>query len=113
MKKMILIPLLFIMTSSLNVWAAPSKETTTTAKVGKAAPDFTLKGHDGKSYKLSDFKGKYVVLEWFNHECPYVKKHYDLKMSNMQNTQKVAIETAKKNKKELVWFTIVSSAPGK
>ncbi len=51
--------------------AAPSK-----AEVGKPAPDFSLKGIDGKPYKLSDFKGKIVVLEWINHECPVVNRCY-------------------------------------
>ena len=44
--------------------------------VGKMAPDFTLTGHDQKQYTLSNFKGKYVVLEWINFDCPFVQKHY-------------------------------------
>lgn len=82
-----------------------------TATLDHPAPDFELKGHDSKTYKLSDFKGKLVVLEWFNHECPYVKKHYDAKASNMQNTQKKISELAKKQDQETVWLTIISSAP--
>src|SRR5690606_35563599 len=74
-------------------------------KTGTPAPEFSLLGNDGKAYKLSDFKGKYVVLEWFNDECPYVKKHYSSK--NMQNLQKEFAD------KGVVWFTIASSAPGK
>ena len=69
------------------------------------APDFSLKGQDGKTYKLSDFKGKHVVLEWFNKECPYVKKHYGA--GNMQALQKEF------TKKGVVWLTIISSAKGK
>ncbi len=72
---------------------------------GSAAPDFSLPGHDGKTYKLSDLKGKFVVLEWFNNDCPYVKKHYD--GGNMQ-----ALQT-KYSAKNVVWLTINSSAPGK
>jgi peroxiredoxin len=82
---------------ALPAFAAP--------KVGEAAPDFTLKGVDGKDYKLSTYKGKTVVLEWFNNDCPYVKKHYDSK--NMQNLQK------EQTGKGVVWLTISSSAKGK
>jgi peroxiredoxin len=74
-------------------------------KVGEPAPDFTLSGADGKSYSLSGFKGKYVVLEWTNHDCPFVKKHYG--SGNMQAQQKELTG------KGAVWLSIVSSAPGK
>jgi len=74
-------------------------------KVGKIAPNFELKGHDGKTYELSDFKGKHVVLEWFNKDCPFVKKHYI--SNNMQTLQGEFTE------KGVVWLSIVSSAPGK
>lgn len=75
------------------------------AQVGQAAPAFTLKDVEGKSHSLSSFKGKYVVLEWTNHQCPYVVKHYA--SGNMQKLQKWAKE------KGVVWLTILSSAPGK
>jgi peroxiredoxin len=75
------------------------------AKVGEPAPDFTLSGADGKSHSLSAYKGKYVVLEWTNHECPFVKKHY--KSGNMQAQQKELTG------KGAVWLSIVSSAPRK
>jgi peroxiredoxin len=74
-------------------------------KVGEPAPDFTLPGSDGKTYALSAYKGKYVVLEWTNHECPFVKKHYQ--SGNMQSHQKELTG------KGVVWLSIVSSAPGK
>jgi Peroxiredoxin len=54
--------------------------------VGSAAPDFSLPDANGKTHSLSQYKGKYVVLEWFNPQCPFVKKHYG--SSNMQNLQK-------------------------
>ena len=69
------------------------------------APNFKLSGHDGKTYSLSQFKGKHVVLEWYNDDCPYVDKHYE--SSNMQNLQKEF------TKKGVVWLSIISSAPGK
>ncbi len=75
-------------------------------KTGEKAPDFNLKGNDGKDYKLSDLKGKVVVLEWFNEACPYVEKHYK-KTKNMQELQK------KYTDKGVVWFSVISSAPGK
>lgn len=49
------------------------------AEIGKPAPDFALKGVDGKEYKLADFLGKVVVLEWTNHECPVVGRYYSSK----------------------------------
>ena len=53
---------------------------------GKKAPAFTLLDQEGEKVKLSDFKGKYVVLEWNNPNCPFVMKHYD--SGNMQSLQK-------------------------
>ncbi|MGB4058163.1 MAG: thioredoxin family protein [Alphaproteobacteria bacterium] len=73
--------------------------------VGSPAPDFSATDIDGKPFKLSDHKGKIVVLEWSNHECPYVVKHYG--SGNMQKVQKAAME------KGVEWVTIVSSAPGR
>ena len=74
-------------------------------QTGQPAPDFTLTDSNGKSHKLSDFKGKFVVLEWLNHGCPFVKKHYG--SGNMQKLQKEFTG------KDVVWLSIVSSAPGK
>jgi peroxiredoxin len=74
-------------------------------KVGEVAPDFSLKGADGKSYSLKDFKGKIVVLEWFNKDCPYVKKHYSV--GNMQGLQKELTSEG------AVWLTLISSKKGK
>jgi len=72
--------------------------------VGTNAPDFSLPDVSGKTRQLSEFKGKYVVLEWFNPECPFVKKHYG--SENMQKLQKEF--TAK----GVAWLTIDSNAPG-
>ena len=69
--------------------------------VGQAAPDFTLKDTSGKAVKLSDFRGKHVVLEWTNPGCPYVGKHYD--SGNMPATQKEAVD------KGVVWLVINST----
>lgn len=76
-----------------------------TAKVGEKAPDFTLVDTEGVEHELSDYAGKYVVLEWVNYDCPFVKKHYE--SNNMQNLQR------KYTKKGVIWLTICSSAEGK
>jgi len=75
------------------------------AVVGQPAPAFTLTGTDGKPHSLADYKGKYVVLEWINHDCPFVKKHYG--SGNMQKLQKKYTEQG------VVWLSVNSSAPGK
>src|SRR5947207_2665864 len=72
--------------------------------VGAAAPDSRLPDASGKSHSLSEYKGKYVVLEWFNPECPFVKKHYG--SGNMQKLQ------GEFTGKGVVWLTIDSNAPG-
>ncbi len=76
------------------------------AVIGELAPEFSLSDTNGKSHALSDYRGKIVVLEWTNHECPYVKKHYGT--GNMQTLQEQA--TADEN---VIWLSIVSSAPGR
>lgn len=72
---------------------------------GEAAPDFTLTDTYGKTHSLAEFKGKTVILEWTNHECPFVKKHYE--SNNMQQLQK------KYTDKDVIWLSIISSAEGK
>jgi len=74
------------------------------AKVGKAAPAFTLTDANGKSHTLADFKGKTVVMEWTNADCPFVQKHYS---GNMQKQQAQATSS------DVVWLTVNSSASGK
>lgn len=73
-------------------------------EVGKPAPAFSVKDTNGKTVSLADLKGKTVVLEWSNHECPFVKKHYT--GNNMQALQK------KWTAQNVVWLTIVSSPAG-
>lgn len=75
-----------------------------TAKVGEPAPAFTLLDSSGKSRSLAEFAGKTVVLEWTNHGCPFVKKHYGAE--NMQAQQRAATADG------VVWLTVNSSAPG-
>jgi hypothetical protein len=72
--------------------------------VGAPAPDFTASDSNGKTHKLSEYRGKFVVLEWTNNGCPFTKKHYD--SGNMQALQK------QWTGKGVVWLTVLSSAPG-
>src|ERR1700724_341544 len=74
------------------------------APVGSAPPDFSIKDTKSQTHSLSQYKGKTVVLEWFNPECPFVKKHYG--SDNMQKLQKQFTD------KGVVWLTIDSSAEG-
>jgi peroxiredoxin len=74
------------------------------AKVGEAAPAFTSTTSAGRPMSLADHRGKIVILEWTNHECPYVRKHYET--GNMQGLQREATEQG------VIWLTVVSSAPG-
>jgi peroxiredoxin len=80
------------------------RRATAAATVGQPAPAFTLVSSAGPSVSLADQRGKIVVLEWTNHDCPYVRKHYETK--NMQALQKEATGQG------VVWLTIISSAPG-
>jgi peroxiredoxin len=79
----------------LNAWAA---------RVGQHAPDFVATDSNGKTHTLSEFAGKYVVLEWTNNGCPYTQKHYS--SGNMQNLQR------QWTSRGVVWLTVISSAPG-
>ncbi len=73
---------------------------------GDQVQDFTLMNQLDQKVKLSDYKGKFIILEWFNSGCPYVQKHY--KSQNMQTIQRLY-----QNNPNVVWLTIVSSAKGK
>lgn len=84
---------------------AAKEVATASVAIDQPAPDFALKDVNGKEHKLSDYKGKYVVLEWVNFDCPFVKKHYSA--GNMPRLQSSFI------KKDAIWLSICSSAPGK
>jgi len=88
--------------SSLAAFAALAADP---PKIGDPAPAFTAVDSEGKTRSLSEFKGRYVVLEWHNQSCPFVKKHYDT--GNMQRLQKELTD------KGVVWLSVISSAPGK
>ena len=74
------------------------------ARVGSPAPAFTGTDTHGQTHNLSDYRGKFVVLEWTNKDCPYTRKQYD--SGNMQSLQK------EWTAKGVVWLTILSSASG-
>ena len=74
-------------------------------EIGVEAPGFTAKDTNGEIHLLSEYKGNIVVLEWKNHRCPYVVKHYAT--NNMQNLQRDLVS------KGVVWLSVLSSAPGK
>ena len=82
---------------STPIFAAP--------KLGEAAPLFSGVGSNNEKVSLSEFRGKVIVLEWTNHGCPYVRRHY--KSGNMQKLQKRVSEMGG------VWLSVISSAPGK
>jgi peroxiredoxin len=83
-------------TLSVNAPAAP--------ETGAPAPDFTLTDLHGQKHSLAEFKGRTVVLEWVNPDCPFVRKHYE--SGNMPGLQKAATADG------LVWLSINSAAPG-
>jgi peroxiredoxin len=88
----------------LGVFVAAGVHSVAATRVGGPAPVFTATDNQGKTHTLSDYKGKFVVLEWHNEGCPYVKKHYG--SGNMQALQK------EWTGKGVVWLTVVSSGPG-
>lgn len=91
-----------LLAAALSVAAAPLLAK---VEVGQPAPSFSLTDSHGKTRTLEEFKGKTVVLEWTNAECPFVKKHYG--SNNMQAQQKEATAAG------VVWLSINSGAPGK
>jgi AhpC/TSA family protein len=99
MKRLLVIRIVVALTVALALecaWAA---------RVGDRAPDFTATDSNGKVHKLSEYAGKYVVLEWHNRGCPYTAKHYD--SGNMQRLQQ------EWTGRGVIWLTVISSAPGK
>lgn len=81
-----------------------NRNATADATVGEEAPAFKVMGADGKMHSLSDYEGKYVILEWLNYGCPYIQKHYN--GNNMQQLQE------KYTDQGVVWLSVISSAPG-
>jgi len=99
MKKMTFARIIIVLAALLalsTAWAA---------RVGEPAPDFTATDTNGQVHKLSQYAGKYVVLEWHNRGCPYTQKHYDT--GNMQRLQR------EWTARGVIWLTVISSAPGK
>src|SRR6478735_11301090 len=94
-----------LLVTTLACLAATALFAAESPKVGSPAPDFSLVDAKGKMHSVSENKGKFVVLEWFNPACPFVKKHY-----SSGNMQKLQEEFAGKG---VVWMSIDSSAPGK
>jgi peroxiredoxin len=90
---------------ALALAAALALECAWAARVGEPAPDFTATDSNGQVHKLSQYAGKYVVLEWTNRGCPYTLKHYN--SGNMQRLQR------EWTARGVVWLTVISSAPGK
>jgi len=84
--------------------ATPPAWAAAVAKVGDAAPGFNVSATTGQSVSLADQRGKLAILEWTNHDCPYVRKHYET--GNMQALQK---ETTAQG---VIWLTLISSSPG-
>lgn len=102
MRKLLSFPLFVLMVAfGLNSKIQPADG----PAIGKPAPDFTLTDTHGEKRSLSDYKGKFIVLEWINHDCPFVGKHYG--SGNMQKLQREYTE------KGVIWLSINSSAPGK
>lgn len=93
---------LWVAVFALVLCALPAKAD---VEVNQPAPDFTLTDSKGQEHALSDYKGKFVVLEWVNYECPFVIKHYG--SGNMQKLQKDLTS------QDVVWLSINSSAEGK
>jgi len=82
---------------SVSALAAP--------RIGQPAPDFSVVDSAGVEHSLADFAGKKVILEWTNHDCPFVVKHYSA--GNMQDQQRMA-----SNEHDAVWLSVISSRPG-
>ena len=94
-----------LLLSALTCLASTALFAADSPAVGSAAPDFSVSDSKGKTQSVSQYKGRHVVLEWFNPECPFVKKHYG--SGNMQKLQEEFTG------KGVVWLSIDSSAPGK
>lgn len=96
------LPKTLLLSLAVLLLAAPALAT---PEIGQPAPAFTLPAADGETHGLEDFRGQVVVLEWVNHDCPFVKKHYG--SGNMQALQE------KYTGEGVAWLSVNSSAPGK
>lgn len=105
MKRPLLILALLIPFAASGDIARAGRVSRVRARVDKMAPPFTLPDIEGSRVSLGDYRGQYVVLEWTNMDCPFVRKHYD--SGNMQALQE------KYTKKGVIWLRVCSSAPGK
>ena len=94
----------FLILLAASVEDRPAQAADSSARINAPAPDFAATDSYGKTRKLSEQKGKIVVLEWTNNGCPFVGKHYG--SGNMQSLQK------RYTTQGVVWLTVVSSAPG-
>jgi len=90
--------------TSLNFTTGSAGDDRSQARVGEAAPEFTLMDSHGNEHSLSDFRGQFVVLEWLNHECPFVRKFYSV--GEMQRLQQYYAD------QDVVWLSIISSREG-
>jgi hypothetical protein len=91
--------------ASLSLAFAASLTFAADPAINQPAPTFTAKAADGSTVDLASLKGKTVVLEWTNHQCPFVIKHYD-QSKNIPKLQKEATADG------VVWLQVISSAPG-
>ena len=90
--------------------ALTSAELSAAPKTGTPAPAFTAVDTRGASHSLEAYRGRWVVLEWFNHDCPYTRKHYAAAGDRPGNTQAMQRDYTARG---VVWLSVVSSAPGK
>jgi hypothetical protein len=94
--RLYVITVLYTLACAALIEAAP--------KIGTPAPDFTAMDSQGVQHSLADYRGKIVTLEWTNHQCPFVGKHYNT--GNMQALQQYATGSG------VTWLSVISSAPG-
>ena len=97
-------PKMILRVASAVLMLAVTGAAAASADIGSPAPEFTLPDTKGSQHTLADLRGSYVVLEWTNHQCPFVRKHYG--SGNMQSLQKEYTSDG------VVWLSIISSAPG-
>jgi alkyl hydroperoxide reductase subunit AhpC len=104
-RKLVRAPALIMAALITGVMGLPSLAADNGPQIGQPAPDFTATDSKGKALRLSQYRGKTVVLEWTNADCPFTRKHYT--SGNMQSVQALA------QKNGVVWLTVISSAPGR